>query len=566
MIVTPPAHGTTKQMSLPEAVRRTVSPGDCVLFAFTHNRSHAAAFELARQFRDTGALTLAATGLLEYAAILVSAGAVGRLESAFAGTTYPAPAPLRVLQQAIADLAGSDPDFTNLTMTLRLMAGALGWPFVPTRSLTGSGLFERPGRAMLADPFTGEEVAVLPALRPDVAFLHAPVADWLGNAVIQGPDAEESWGARAARRLVVTAERVISPQAFRLIGPRRGIPGAMVDAVVEAPFGAHPQGQFVWNGAEGVTSYAEDYAARAEFRTLARDPAALRAWVETHVFNATHADHVASLGTERLEALRRAALDPPIMADPNPDAAPNAEEIAAWHAMLLAEEAVAAGRARGLFAGIGLAHLAAWGAEARCARAGLAVDLVAETGMVGFRPMAGDPYLFNRPNAASSRFHANFIETLGVLAGAERTRCLVMLAAAQIDARGNLNSSRAADGRFIVGSGGANDLGAGPSPVLVVMPLKPGRFAEPLPFLTSRISNLAGVATDLCRMERGPDGALRVTGLICAAGAERDTLARIRALTGDAVPAGDHLDRRDPPQAQDLAELRRFDPMRAILG
>lgn len=555
-----------KHVSLAEAVRRTVLAGDTVLFAFTHNRAHAAAWEVARQFRDTRALTLVATGLLEYAAILVSAGAVGRLESAFAGTTYPAPSPLRVLQQAMADVPGSDPDFTNLTMTLRLMAGALGWPFVPTGSLTGSGLFDREGRAMLRDPFTGAEIAVLPALKPDVAFLHVPVADTLGNAIVHGPDAEECWGARAARRLVVTAERVMEPEAFRRIGPRRGIPAALVDCVVEAPFGAHPQGQFVWSEEEGIASYAEDYAARAEFKALARDPATLRTWVETHVFGKTHADYLAQLGAARLQALRKAALDPEVAVDHNPDAAPEPEEIAAWHAMLLAEEAVASGRAHGLFAGIGLAHLAAWGAEARCRRRGLAVDLIAETGMIGFRPMAGDPYLFNRPNAASSLFHANFIETLGVLAGAQRARCLVMLAAAQIDRHGNLNSSRAADQRFIVGSGGANDLGASPSPVLVVMPLKPGRFADPLPFLTSRITNLAAIATDLCRMERGPDGALRVTGLICRQGAERDTLARIAALTGNAVLAIDAPDRRDPPQAADLAALRRFDPTRAILG
>ena len=85
----------SKLTSLADAVAATVEPGATLLFAFTHNRSHAAAFEVARRFRDRRCLRLVATGLLEYAAILVAAGAISELESAFAGSTYPAPAPAR---------------------------------------------------------------------------------------------------------------------------------------------------------------------------------------------------------------------------------------------------------------------------------------------------------------------------------------------------------------------------------------------------------------------------------------------------------------------------------------
>lgn len=556
----------SKQVSLEEAVRRTVSKGDTILFSFTHNRSHAAAYEVARQFRDTGALTLVATGLLEYASILVSAGAINRLESSFAGGTYPAPSPARGLQIALDQLEGSDPDWTNLTMTLRLMAGAMGWPFIPTNSLAGSSLWNNHARAMVKDPFSGRETPVIAALNPDVAFLHVPVADTLGNAILHAPDAEESWGAKAARRLVVTAERVISPEEFRAIGPRRGIPGGMVDYVVEAPFGAHPQGQFVWSSEEGVASYAEDYAFRQELRRLVRDPKALRAWVEDWIFGTTHESYLARLGEARLEGLRAAAITPPIEAPRDPDAPASPEEIAAYLAMLIAEEEVATGRTTSLFAGIGLAHLAAWAAEERCTRAGLPVDLIAETGMIGFRPMPGDPYLFNRPNAASSRFHASFVETLGVLAGPAAKGCLALLAAAQIDVSGNINSSRAADGKFIVGSGGANDLAVGGSSVLVVMPLKPGRFVETLPFVTSPIRDLKAVATDLARLERRPDGKLHVTALVCAAGEEAATLADINARCGLSLAVARGVIRIDPPTPAHLAELRHFDPRRAILG
>lgn len=553
-------------VSLTDAVKRTVKPGATLWFAFTHNRSHAAAFEVARQFRDRHCLTLAATGLLEYAAVLVAAGAIARMESAFAGSTYPAPAPARVLQQHIDGDAGDDPHWTNLTATLRLMAGALGWPFVPAHSLTGSSLWSERGRARIADPFTGSAATVLAPLNPDVTFVHVPLADTLGNAVVHGPDAEESWGVWAARRVVVTAERVISPDALRRLGPRVGIPAHRVDFVVEAPFGAHPQGQFVWSEREGVESYAEDYAVRSELRRLCRDPAALRAWVEQWVFGTEHAGYLQRLGAERLESLRRQALDPTPAAPREAQAPASPEEGAAILAMRMAADEARAGRAKTLFAGIGLAHLAAWGAERQCRDEGVDVALIAETGMTGFRPTAGDPYLFNRPNAASALFHGGFVQTLGVLAGPGARDCFAMLAAAQIDATGNVNSSRSADGRFIVGSGGANDLGNGAANCLVVMPLREGRYVKTLPFSTTTIRRHAGVATDLGLLQRGADGRLAVAGVVAAAGAERAALEGIAQRCGCVMPVASELQRFDPPSARELASLRSFDPQRAILA
>lgn len=559
----------SKQVTLAEAVRSAVQPGDTLLFAFTHNRSHAAAFEVARQFRDRRCLDLVATGLLEYASVLCAAGAIRRMESAFAGNTYPAPAPSRQLGEAIDGSAGSDPHWTNLTMTLRLMAGAMGWPFIPTASLAGSDLWGGPGRATVRDPFGGEPTPVIAALRPDVAFLHVPVADTLGNAVVHGPDAEESWGVLAARRVVVTAERVVSPEALRALGPRAGIPAHRVEHVVEAAFGAHPQGQFVWSAAEGVPSYAEDYEARLELRKLTRDPRALRAWVEEWVFATDHAGYLERLGKERLARLQ-AQAETPVVASPSPvSGPPSPEERAATLAMRIARAEAAAGRADTLFAGIGLAHLAAWGAELQCRAEGVPVELVAETGMVGFRPMAGDPYLFSRPNAASALFHESFVRTLGVIAGPGARRCLALLAAAQIDASGNVNSSRGADGKLIVGSGGANDLASGGASCLVVMPLKPGRFVEQLPFTTTPFRRLAGIATDLGVLER-PDpaspGRLHIAGVLCAPGEEQATVAELRRRAGRELPVADRLVRHDPPRERELATLRSFDPQRVLLA
>jgi acyl CoA:acetate/3-ketoacid CoA transferase alpha subunit/acyl CoA:acetate/3-ketoacid CoA transferase beta subunit len=557
-----------KVATMAQAVTGAVAAGDTVVFAFTHNRSHAAVFELARQFRDRHCLTLVATGLLEYASILVAAGAVARTESAFAGNTYPAPSPSRQLAKLIEASGECDPDWTNLTMTLRLMAGAMGWPFVPTNSLHGSDLWSHRNRARIKDPFSADDATLIKALVPDVAFIHVPLADRLGNAIVHAPDAEESWGVWAAKKVVVTAERVVSPEEFRRIGPRTGIPAYLVDYVVEAPFGAHPQGQFVWTEAEGVASYAEDYAFRLEMKALSRDPKALRAWVEDWVFGTDHAAYLERLGKERLGQLRAEAVSPSL-AIPVAAEGYSEEEAAAVLAMRVAAREATQGRAGIFFAGIGLSHLAAWAAEEMCREQGTNVDLVAETGMVGFHPMAGDPYLFNRPNANASLFHTSFVRTLGAIAGPRGKGCLAMLAAAQADLAGNINSSRSADNRFIVGSGGANDLGAGQSRVLVVMPLKPGRLVERLPFTTTRIRHLTGIATDLGLFEAQGEGEGRqiaLAGVMCEAGHQDQAVAEVRAKAGFEVPVSHSLTRFDPPSAAELARLRRFDPKRELLA
>lgn len=553
-----------KQCSLETAVKMWLKAGDTVHFVFSHNRSHAAIWEVARQFRDQRSLHLVATGLLEYASVLCAAGVVRSMESAFAGNTYPSPSPSNVLIDHYDEQAESDPNWTNLTMTLRLMAGAMGWPFVPTNSLAGSGLDDGPGRAHVRSPFGGEDTMVLAPLNPDVAFVHAALADTEGNAVVYGPDAEELWGALAARRVIVTAERVITPEQFRALGPRPGLPGHYVTAVVEAPYGAHPQPQFVWNETDNVQPYKEDYAFRQELRRLSRDPEAMRAWVEEWVFEIDHQGYLERLGTERLQQLHH--MTPPNVAKASYDNV-TAEERAAVLAMRQAIAIGQAGTHTAFFAGIGLSHIAAWAAEAQCRQQGISVQLVAETGMYGFLPYKGDPYLFNYPNASSSLMHSSFLQTLGVLAGPRAERVMTFLAAAQIDCCGNINSTRGRDERLIVGSGGANDLTSGGSDCIVVMPLRKGRVVESLPFITSPTPRLHGVATDRCWLVPSePGGVLEISAIMALPGTEDEAIREARALCGESIKISPSIQRMDPPSELELAVVRSFDPQRVLLS
>lgn len=556
----------SKQVTLSQAVERSVKSGDQIIFSFSHNRPHAAVFEVARQFRDTHSLELVGTGLIEYASVLYSAGAVRRMQSAFLGNSYPSPAPARVLAEAVSDEREHDPHWTNLTMTLRLMAGALGWPFVPVRSLTGSDLGVGEGRAVVVDPFGKGVVQVVSALVPDVAFVHGVVADTNGNTVVYGPDGEDLWGAWAAHKVIVTAERVISPEEFRRLGHRPGLPGHRVVSVSEVPYGAHPQAVFVWND-DGVRPYAEDYQMRAELRRLSRDPAAMRAWVEEWVFQGSHETYLARLGLERLEALHAAAVEQAPAKSTTPVELPASRE--EWAAVLAMREAVTRvedGSHELLFAGIGLSHIAAWAAEDLCRQKGLSAMLVAETGLYGFRPVKGDPYLFNPPNTRSSLFHSDFIRMLGVLGGQRAERCLVLLGAGQIDREGNINSSMSDDGGFIVGSGGANDLVSGNSDYLVVMLAGNGRLVERLPFITSPVGRLIAVATDLGLLELSPEtGDLEISAIMAAPDRFDETVARLVAVCGWPVVVRKELRRIEPPTPEELTLLRSFDPERKLL-
>jgi acyl CoA:acetate/3-ketoacid CoA transferase alpha subunit len=555
---------SSKQLDLPEAVRSAMTHGTRVHFSFTHNRSHAAAHELARQLRGSGELHLIGTGLLDYAIVLAAAGAVRTVEGAFAGVTYPTPAPSRSLQQ-VAMLPGSDPHWTNLTMTLRLMAGALGLPAVSTRSLRGTDLELGAGRARVANPFGDEPIELIAPVRPDVAFVHAPIADTDGNARVEGPYGEELWGAWGAGHVVVTAERVVSPAELRRLGPGPGLPADRVDSVVEAPLGAHPQAQYAWNPATGVTPYAEDYAFRQALREADRDAGSMQAWLDTWVFGSDHDRYLEQLGPHRVARLRFEATDAftPTQDATSPAADPTRQELAATVAMRSIEEHVRRTGAATLFAGIGLSHLAAW-AAARLLSGDDAPQLVAETGMSGLSPVTGDPYLFNFPNSRSAAIHDGFTRMLGSIATRDDRPCLAVLAAGQVDRSGAMNSSTSPTG-FIVGSGGANDVGNTGADVLIVMPMTPARTPPHVDFVTTRPRRLVGLATDVGLLEP-LSGELTLTGVVADVGADVDAVERARRSCGWDLRVARTVRRLDPPTREELALLRSFDPARHLLG
>ena len=131
-------------------------------------------------------------------------------------------------------------EWTNYTLALRLQAAAMGVPYLPTRSLVGTDTFERSAARTVTCPFTDQTLAAIPALWPDVAAIHVHEADCFGNCRLLGTSVSDWFVARAAKKVIVTCERVISNEEIRSNPTATVIPFYCVDAVCEVPYGSYP--------------------------------------------------------------------------------------------------------------------------------------------------------------------------------------------------------------------------------------------------------------------------------------------------------------------------------------
>lgn len=127
------------------------------------------------------------------------------------------------------------------TVISALRAAQAGVPFMPVKGLQISDLIEQNSYfTKLQDPFSGEEVTVVRALEPDVCILHVQKADELGNAVITPPQFEDVLMAKASKKVILTAEKVVSPLQMRRENQDAWIPHFLVSAVVPLQMGAAP--------------------------------------------------------------------------------------------------------------------------------------------------------------------------------------------------------------------------------------------------------------------------------------------------------------------------------------
>lgn len=264
--------------SLHDAVAEHIHDGDTVTMeGFTHLIPFAAGHEVIRQ-RKRDLVVVRMTPDLIYDQ-LIGMGCARKLVFSWGGN--PGVGSLHRLRDAVEHgwpRSLELEEHSHAAMANAYAAGAAGLPCAIFRGYQGSGLVEKnPNIRFVECPFTGERLAAVPALRPDVAIIHAQRADRVGNVLIEGIVGVQKEVVLAASRAIVTVEEIVddlrppSPNSIVL-------PHWTISAVVAAPGGARP------SYAHGY--YQRDNAFYTAWDAIARDRDTFRAWMRENVLNA----------------------------------------------------------------------------------------------------------------------------------------------------------------------------------------------------------------------------------------------------------------------------------------
>jgi glutaconate CoA-transferase subunit A len=271
----PSRAGESKVVSLRDAIARFVHDGDTVVIeGFTHLICFAAGHEIIRQGRRDLVLCRLTPDLIIDQ--LIAAGCARKLVFSWAGN--PGVGSLHAFRRAVEQ--GTPPleieEYSHFGMVARFSAGAARLPFWPLRDYKGTDLpVSNPLIREVTCPFTGEQLAAVPALNPDVTIVHAQRADADGNAQIWGLLGVQKEAAFASKHVIVVVEELVDTSVVRADPNRTLIPGMIVDAVVVEPWGAHP------SYAQG--HYDRDNEFYVQWENISRDPAALAAYLDKYV-------------------------------------------------------------------------------------------------------------------------------------------------------------------------------------------------------------------------------------------------------------------------------------------
>lgn len=282
-----------KLSSAKEAVSAFVSDGDYIVYDFSSltRGPQSLIREVIRQRKKD--LWIGAEFTLHESALLTGAGCATRIDVGFLGYG-------NYIGQAVCDGRVKVYEWTNGGLALRLLAGSRGVPFLPTRDLLGTDNIAVSAAKVIEDPYTKDPVCLVPALNPDVAFIHVHQADVLGDARIFGTNLFALEAAMASHRVIVSAEEIVDADEFRKDPMRTTIPYFLVDAVVHAPFGAYPG---------SMPARYEIDLPHVDLLNAIRTEEQMRKYLDENIFDV--ADHEEFLdkrvGAKRMRELRRNA-------------------------------------------------------------------------------------------------------------------------------------------------------------------------------------------------------------------------------------------------------------------
>ncbi len=290
-----------KRLSLKEAIAEYVQDDLSVAIeGFTAFICFAAGHEIIRQRRRNLTLIRMTPDVIYDQ--MVAAGVARTLVFSYLGN--PGVGPLHCLRRAIEKGIPRPleiEEYSHYGMVGRYFAGASHLPFFPLRSYLGSDMLRVNEQIkMVQSPYGDDVVAVVPPLNPDVAIIHAQRADRQGNTHLWGLLGAQKEVAFASRKVIVVVEEIVDESIIRSDPNRTLIPGLIVDAVVQVPYGAHP------SYVQGY--YDRDNAFYLQWDELSRDPERVGAWLDEWVYGlADHAAYMCKLGAETVGRIRPGA-------------------------------------------------------------------------------------------------------------------------------------------------------------------------------------------------------------------------------------------------------------------
>jgi acyl CoA:acetate/3-ketoacid CoA transferase beta subunit len=329
------------------------------------------------------------------------------------------------------------------------------------------------------------------------------------------------------------------------------------------PFGAHPQGMA--GRLLGLDDgYGEDYDFIMDYQNAARSRDKLEEWLEMWVHDCpTQERYLDQLGSQRLTALMaKSKEDTPVPAASAEVEANATEKMVVIAAREIKRRVLGCGFET-ILTGIGAPALAAWLAFYLLKAEGKRVDLCAGTGLMGYEPRPGDPFLMTPANLNTCRAMTDTVEMYSTFVGGARSKCLAVLGAAQIDKHGNINTTKI-DGQFFIGPGGAGDAINGQE-TLVVAAQSAKRLMEQVPFVTCPGDSVRTLVTNL--------GVFQKTGRVPTLSLVRylegkpadDRVKEIKENTSWPVEVAAELSKIEGPTAQELAILRALDPQGSFI-
>lgn len=579
----PDSCGTKKVMELSEAVRRFVKPGMNIQFGNGMTTPTAIFFEIARQFwgKNPGFTLAGISGGSYNLALFVHGKLCKKIISAFNGDGYPFPGPNPILAKAFREGSVSLENWTQLTIVLRFMAGAMGVPFFPTKSIRGSSMEadNEDSFCQIPNPFEkGESASVVKAYNPDIAIAHGWVADQDGNTIMSTPHSGNHFGALAAKEgVIVTVEKVVDADFIRRHAHMTRIPGYVVKAVCPAAMGGYPMGIHAL-GLPELEGYGEDEEWIMEARKASRSSDEYQAWVEKWVLGCrNHEDFLNLLGQQRIRHLKGKIQDDFWMSElsksagrlPFPQEATPAERLVSASSYKIME-IIKTKKYRLALCGIGVSNLASWLAYYNLRHEEYPLELVAEIGYYGYSPQPSDPYVFNLRNIPSCRMISDIFTSLGIIMGGSQTSSIGVIGAGQVDKFGNVNTTRISEkGPFLVGSGGANDVASSANETIVTLEQNKSRFVENVSYITSPGVRVTTVISQLGIFEKEiGNQELVLTGYfpVNPAASEEESVKSIKEQCGWKLKVKNKLKILRLPSADELKLMRCFDPKRLFLG